>query len=59
MIGVSTMKDSWFDMMTGFFILLIPVIGMFEIDKFYKCELILVVGVIVAFCVVRIFNRPL
>lgn len=53
------MKDSWFDMMTGFFILLMPVIGMFEIDKLYKCELILVVGVIVAFCVVRIFNRPL
>ena len=53
------MKDSWFDMMTGFFILLIPVIGMLEIDKLYKCELILVVGVIVAFCVARIFNRPL
>ena len=53
------MKDNWFDTMTGFFILLIPVIGMFEIDKLYKCELILVVGTIALFGIVRIFNRPL
>ena len=53
------MKDSWFDMMTGFFILLIPVIDMVEIDKSYKCGLILVVGAIALFGIVRIFNRPL
>lgn len=53
------MKDSWFDMMTGFFILLIPVIGTFEIDKPYKCGLILVVGAIALFGIVRIFTRPL
>lgn len=58
-MGVGIMKDSWFDMMTGFFILLIPVIGTFEIDKPYKCGLILVVGAIALFGIVRIFNRPL
>ena len=52
------MKDSWFDMMTGFFILLMPVIGMLNIHPVYKYELILFVGALITFCVLRIFNRP-
>ena len=53
------MKDSLFDMMTGFLILLMPFIGMLRIESVYKYALILFVGALVTFCILRIFNRPI
>nr|DAH48019.1 MAG TPA: tumor necrosis factor receptor superfamily member 19 [Caudoviricetes sp.] len=58
MTGVE-MNDSRFDMLTGFLILLMPVIGMLELDKFDKFCIMGVLGVVVACCVVKILNRPL